>query len=83
MTLLKKDQGGDQEGDGWIVSEGICRHCGSPRRMSRREHSGNQEFGPLTPPSGKRQKEEEDVTDVRDGDSPSHRGDEKCSLIIL
>ena len=28
--------------------------------MPRTEHSGNQEFGPLTPPGGKRQKEEED-----------------------
>ena len=55
----EKDQGGDQEGDGWIVSEGICRHCGSPQRMPRTQHSGNQEFGPLTPPSGKRRKEEE------------------------
>ena len=44
----------DQEGDGWMVSEGICKHCGSPRRMHRTEHSGNQELGPLTPPSGKR-----------------------------
>ena len=43
---------GDQEGDGWMVSEGICRHCGSPQRMPRTEHSGNQEFEPLTPPSG-------------------------------
>ena len=47
---------GDQEGDGWIASEGTCRNCGSPRRMPRREHSGNQEFGPLTPPSGKKAK---------------------------
>ena len=31
-------------------------HCGSPRRMPRTEHSGNQEFGPLTPPSGKRRR---------------------------
>ena len=44
---------GDQEGDGWIVSKGISRHCGSPQRMPRTEHSGNQEFGP---PSGKRRK---------------------------
>ena len=29
---------------------------GSPRRMRRTEHSGNQEFGPLTPPSGKRRR---------------------------
>ena len=47
---------GDQEGDGWMASEGICRHCGSPRKMRRTEHSGNQEFGPLTPPSGKRRR---------------------------
>ena len=45
---------GDQERDGWMASEGICRHCGSHRRMHRTEHSGNQEFGLLTPPSGKR-----------------------------
>ena len=55
-----KDQEGDQEGDGWIASEGICRHCGSPRRMPMTEHSGNQEFGPLTPPHlvGKGEEEE-------------------------
>ena len=40
----------------WMASEGICRHYGSPRRMRRREHSGNQEFGPLTPPSWKRRR---------------------------
>ena len=45
---------GDQEGDGWTGSEGICRHGGSPRRMPRSELSGNQAFWPLTPPSGKR-----------------------------
>ena len=44
----------DQEGDGWMASEGTCRNCGSPRRMPRTELSGNQEFGPLTPPGGKR-----------------------------
>ena len=37
----------------WIASEGTCRNCGSPRRMPRTEHSGNQDFGPLTPPSGR------------------------------
>ena len=47
-------------GDEWIASEGICRHCGSPQRMSRTEHSGNQEFGPLTPPSGKRRRRRKD-----------------------
>ena len=52
----EKDQGGDQGGDGRISSEGTCRHCGSPRRMPRTEHSGNQEFGPLKPPSGKRRR---------------------------
>ena len=41
------------------MSEGIRRHCGSPQRMPRTEHSGNQEFRPLTPPSGKRRTEEE------------------------
>ena len=46
----------DQEGDGWMASEGICRHCGSPRRMRRTEHSRNQEFGLLTLPSGKRRR---------------------------
>ena len=54
MRVPGKRPGGDQEGDGWMASEGTCRHCGSPRRMHRTEHSGNQEFGPLTPPSGKR-----------------------------
>ena len=47
---------GDQEGDGWMASEGICMHCGSPRRMHRTEHSKNQNFGPLTPSSGKRRR---------------------------
>ena len=42
MRVLGKNQGGDQEGDGWIATEGICRHCGSPQRMPRTEHSGNQ-----------------------------------------
>ena len=46
----------DQEGGGWIASEGTCRNCGSPQRMPRTEHFGNQEFGPLTPPSGKRRR---------------------------
>ena len=27
----------DQEGDGWIASEGTCRNCGSPQRMHRTE----------------------------------------------
>ena len=49
-----KCQEKDQEGNGWMASEGICRNCGSPRRMPRTEHSGNQEFRSLTPPSGKR-----------------------------
>ena len=61
MEVPGKRPGGDQEGDGWIVSEGIRRHCGSPQRMPRAEHSGNQEFGSLTPPSGKRRNEEEDI----------------------
>ena len=43
-------------GDGWMAFEGICRYCGSPLRMHRTEHSGNQEYGPLTPPSGKRRR---------------------------
>ena len=60
MSVPRKRPRGDQEGYGWIVSEGICRHCGSPQRMPRREHSENQEFGPLTPSSGKRRKEEEE-----------------------
>ena len=29
-----------------------CRNCGSPRT----EHSGNPQFGPVTPPSGKRRR---------------------------
>ena len=52
----EKDQEGDQEEDGWIVSEKTCRNCGSPQMIYRTEHSGNQEFGPLTPPSGKRRR---------------------------
>ena len=56
MRVPGKRPRGDQEGDGWMASEGICRHCGSPRRMPRTEYSGNQEFGPLTPPSGKRRR---------------------------
>ena len=36
----------------WIASEGTCRNCGSPRRMPRTEHFGNQVFGRLTPASG-------------------------------
>ena len=52
----EKDQGGDQEGDGWIASEGICRHCGLPWRLPRTEHYGNQEFWPLTPPRRKRRR---------------------------
>ena len=39
-----------QNGDGWLASEGTCRNCGSPRRMPRTEHSGNQEFRPRTLP---------------------------------
>ena len=31
----------DQEGDGWMAFEGICRHCGSPRRIHRTAHTGN------------------------------------------
>ena len=56
MTVPGKRPRGDQEGDGWIASEGICRHCGSPQRIPRTEHSGNQEFGPLTPPSGEKRR---------------------------
>ena len=52
----EKDKEGDQEGDGWIASEGMCRNCRSPRRMPRTEHSGNQDFEPLTPPSGERRR---------------------------
>ena len=56
MIVPGKRPRGDQEGDGCIASKGTCRHCGSPQRMPRTEHSGNQEFGPLTPPSGKRRR---------------------------
>ena len=35
MRLPEKRPRGDQEGDGWTASEGICRHCGSPWRMPR------------------------------------------------
>ena len=31
-------------------------HAGTTRRMPRIVHSGNQEFGPLTPPIGKRRR---------------------------
>ena len=33
---------GDQEGDGWIASEGTCRNCGSPRRIHMTKRYGNQ-----------------------------------------
>ena len=58
MRLPGKRPRGDQEGDGWMTSKEICRNCGSPRRMprARAEHSGSQEFGPLTPTSGKRRR---------------------------
>jgi len=56
MGVPGKRPRGDQKRDGWMESEGICRHCGSPQRMHGTEHSGNQEFGPLTPPSGKRRR---------------------------
>ena len=52
----EKDQGGDQEGDGWIASEWICRHCGLPWRKEKDRNSGNQEFGLLIPSSGKRRR---------------------------
>ena len=39
-----------------MASEGTYRNCGSPRRLPRAEHSGNQEFGPLTPPNGERRR---------------------------
>ena len=35
MRVPGKRPRGDQEGDEWIASEGICRHYGSPRRMPR------------------------------------------------
>ena len=63
MRVPGKRPRGDQEGDGWIASEGICRHCGSPQRMSRTEHSGNQEFSPRTPPIVGKGEEEETRTD--------------------
>ena len=34
MRVPGKRPRGDQEGDGWIASEGICRHWGSPRKDS-------------------------------------------------
>ena len=52
----KRPRGRPRERDGWMASEGICRHCGLPRRMHRVEHSGNKELGPLTPPSRKRRR---------------------------
>ena len=56
MMVPGKIPRGDQEGNGCIAPEGTCRHCGSPRRMPRTEHPGNQEFGPMTPSSGKRRR---------------------------
>ena len=56
MILPGKRPKGDQEGDGWLASERTYRNSGSPQRMPRTEHSGNQEFGPPTPPSGKRRR---------------------------
>ena len=47
-----------------MESEGICRHCGSPQRMHRTEHSGNQEFGPLTPRSGKKRRRSRYIIDL-------------------
>ena len=63
-TERDRERETETERDGWIVSEVICRKCGSPRRMPRTEQAGNQEFGPLTPPSGirRRRKEEEKKT---------------------
>ena len=44
-----------REMDGLRPKAGTAE-CGSPRRMPRTEHSRNQEFGPLTTPSGKRRR---------------------------
>ena len=41
--------GKDQEGDGWIASEGICRNCGSPRRMPRTKYSGDKKMWAADP----------------------------------
>ena len=60
MMVPKKRSRGDEEGDGWIASEGTCRNCGLPRRLPRIANSGNQEFGPLTPPSGRRRRKKEE-----------------------
>ena len=65
IRVPRKRPRGDQEGDGWMASEGICRHCGLHRRMRRTEHSGNKEFGPLTPPSGKRRSRRTEFTEDR------------------
>ena len=55
MIVVEKDQ----EADGWMASEGICKHCGSPQRIPRIEHSGNHEFVPLTPHLVEKDKEED------------------------
>ena len=49
LRVPGKRSRGDQERDGWMVSEGICRHCGSTRRMHRTEHSGNQRIRATDP----------------------------------
>ena len=56
MRVPGKRPRGKPRGRWMEASEGICRHCGSPGRRHRTDHSENQEFGPLTPPSGKRRR---------------------------
>ena len=50
----KKDQGETKREMDGLRPKGYAGTVGSPRMMSRTTHSGNQEFRPLTPPSGKR-----------------------------
>ena len=48
----------DQEGDGWIASEGTCRNCGSPQRMPRAEFLEIKNSGRLPHLVGKGEEEE-------------------------
>ena len=43
------------------MSEGTCKNCGPPRRMTKTESSGNQEFGSLIHLVGKGEEEEKEV----------------------
>ena len=55
MIVPGKTQTGRPRGR-WIASQGTCRNYGSPRRMLRTRHSGDQEFGPMNPSSGNKRR---------------------------